>query len=153
MEKESLVNTLEITEAERELNEDKCCFVLPIVGGMQTLGFVMLIFNFIGFIASLIAVGTGVENNTLDSFSVVLGVIAMILNLLILGGIGKWFFDIKQRDALIRGMYANLAQAILSTYVMYNGSDALITAAIEQAEVNITRHPGDENYEEALRLL
>ena len=126
---------------------------MPIVGGMQTLGFVLLVFNFLGFIASLIAVGTGIENDTLPSLSVVLGVIAMILNVLILGGVGKWFFDVKQRQALIRGMYVNLAQAILSAYVMYNGSSSLIEMAIEQAESDIISHPGDEKYEEALNLL
>ncbi len=78
-------------EFEKELENDKCCCCLPIVCGMKFLGFFMLLFNILGFIGMCVAMSKGV----MPGFAVFLGVLTMLLQIGIIGGVGRWFVDSK----------------------------------------------------------
>ena len=116
---------------------------------MKFLGFFMLLFNIVGFIGMCVAMSQGV----MPGFAVFLGVLTMILQIGIIGGVGRWFVDTKQIASLVRGLMANLGQTILNTIVLAMNASAVIAAAVEHAQEISPDDPRYQDAQDAARLL
>ena len=120
---------------EDEVENDTCCFCIPIVCGMKSLGLGMVASNALFLIVTIYMMAQG----AMPGLAVFLGVVNIVLQLLIIFGVGSWVLDKEKRQWLIRGLLANIGQALLQTIIMGMNAGAINEIGVNEAQAALTR--------------
>ena len=112
-----------------EVETDTCCFCIPIVCGMKALGIGMVASNALFLFVTIWMMSQG----ALPGPAVFLAVVNIVLQLLIIFGVGSWVLDKEKREWLKRGLLANVGQALLQTIIMGMNAGAINEIGVSEA--------------------
>ena len=129
---------------ENEVENDTCCFCIPIVCGMKTLGLGMVAANAAFLVATIYMLAQG----AMPGLGIFLAVVNMVLQAMIIFGVGSWVLDADKRKWLIRGLLANIGQALAMTIITGMNAGAINERGIVEAQERLDNiNPEDEIWE------